>query len=76
MLNAMLLPRRPGYGAVYTGRVYLQPILISHTKGRADCTGKERQGEHMVPPRTAHVSLRLEQMKRIVIIYPLFLTRI
>jgi hypothetical protein len=65
MLNAMLLPRRPGYGAVCTGRAYLPPILVSHTKGRANRTGKERQGEHMVPPGTAHVSLRLEPLKRI-----------
>lgn len=68
MLNAMLLPRRPGYGAVHTNRAHLPPIFISHPKGRANRSSKERQGEHMVPPGTAHVSLRLERLKRITII--------
>jgi hypothetical protein len=68
MLNAMLLPRRPGYGAVHTDRAHLPPILVSHTKGRANRSGEERQGEHMVPSGTAHVSLHVERLQRITII--------
>jgi hypothetical protein len=59
MLNAMLLPRRSSHGAIRTDRAYLPPILVSNTKGRANRSGKERQGEHMVPPGTTHVSSRL-----------------